>query len=110
MGSPGVVADPANLSLRRRRPGGRVPPGFTGGTRPASGAVTAPAPVLVDRDRGDEDHADEDVLVQRVDVDDLQPVVDLREEDGAEGAAGDGAGAAEQRGAADDHRGEDLER
>jgi hypothetical protein len=66
------------------------------------------SPVLIEGYGCDQDHADEDVLVERVYVDDLKAVVDLSEQDGPQCAAGDGAAAAEQGCPADDDGGDDL--
>ena len=64
---------------------------------------------LVDVDGGDEDGADGDALPERLDADDheagLQDGRDEQADDGAE----DGAFAAEDGGAADDHGGDDVE-
>ena len=59
---------------------------------------------LVDQ-HGDDDHgADGDVLPERLDVDEHQPIVDHGDDEGAGDRTPDGAGAAEQAGTADDDR------
>src|SRR5512132_4256030 len=67
------------------------------------------APGLVDVDGGDEHRADRDALPERLDADDdesgLQHGRDEQADDGAE----DRAEAAENRCAADDNRGDDVE-
>src|SRR6478735_462220 len=64
---------------------------------------TEPALRLVDKDGNDDDDADGDELPERLDIDEDQPVLDDRDHQRTGDRAENGAGAAEQAGAADDH-------
>src|SRR5690348_8679240 len=76
--------------------------------RPAT-AQGGGAPLLVDVDGGDEDGADHDLLPERLDADDHEPVLQRGRDEHADDAAEDGPVAAEQAGAADDHAGDDAQ-
>src|SRR6266704_1587923 len=73
--------------------------------RPAA-AQGGGAPLLVDVDGGDEDDADHDLLPERLDADDHEPVLQRGRDEHPDDAAEDGPVAAEQAGAADDHPGD----
>src|SRR5947208_1431853 len=68
-----------------------------------------PALRLVDEDGNDDDDTDGDELPERLDIDEHQPVLNDRDHQRAGDRAEDGAGAAEQAGAADHHRGDAVE-
>src|SRR6266571_9519149 len=76
--------------------------------RPAA-AQGGGAPLLVDIDGGDEDDADHDLLPERLDADDHEPVLQRGRDEHPDDAAEDGPVAAEQAGAADDHAGDHAE-
>ena len=73
------------------------------------GLASEPPLALVDQHRDDDDHADGDELPERLDVDEHQAVLDDGDDESAGDGAGDGARAAEQAGAADDHGGDRIE-
>ena len=64
------------------------------------------APLLVDVDGGNEDGADHDLLPERLDADDHEPVLQRGRDEHPDDAAEDGPVAAEQAGAADDDAGD----
>ena len=76
--------------------------------RPPRGAVPE-LPVGADGDRHRDDDADGDVVPVGGEVQERQAVVEDGEEQHPEERAGEGALAAEHAGAADDHRGDDLQ-
>src|SRR5689334_14384822 len=73
---------------------------------PAAAAQGGGAPLLVDVDGGDEHRAHHDLLPERLDADDHEPVLQRGRDEHPDDAAEDGPVAAEQAGAADDHAGD----
>src|SRR5271165_7020982 len=65
-----------------------------------------PLLALIDQHRDDDDDPDGDELPEWLDVDEHQPVLDHGDDQRPDQRADDGAGAAEQAGAADHHRGD----
>src|SRR5215212_7118633 len=88
------MASPITLPVRDGRDAAR--PAVLGGAGPASG--------LVQVDRGDEHRADDHLLPERSDAEDLEAVLQHRGDEHADDRAQDAADAAEQAGAADHHR------
>src|SRR5690242_20466761 len=72
-------------------------------------ALGQPLLALVDHHRDDDDDADRDELPERLDIDEHQAELDHRDDQRADHRADDGAGAAEQAGAADHHGGDRIE-
>ena len=64
---------------------------------------------LVEPEGYDDQHADRELLIERVDADQKEPIAQRRHEDGAEDNADDRAPAAGQAGAADDDGGYAVE-
>src|SRR5208337_78868 len=64
---------------------------------------------LVEPEGHDDQHADREVLIERVDADQKEPVAQHRHDDGAKGSADDRAPAAGQADAADDDGGYAVE-
>src|ERR1700755_979254 len=92
---PGGPGDPGRDRARDSLPG-RIPLPADHATQQAvnPGAATAQgggAPPLVDVDRGDEDGADHDLLPERLDADDHEPVLQRGRDENPDDAAEDGS-------------------